>query len=336
MTGKVSNLTSVQSQRTASFAYNGDGLRTSKTVNNVSEGFNWAFVGGLPVILQDAGTAFIYGPGGVPIEQVSSTGATTYMHQDQLGSTRVITDASGSVAGTYTYGAYGSTTSHTGTAITPLQFAGQYLDSETGLYYMRMRYYDPGTGQFTSRDPFVPATAHPYSYVDGNPLNGVDPLGLFSLTDILPYAGLISDFFGGLALAFGAALVLEGVTVVLEVVSTIFGVIGAIYDCKTQGFNLNCAVNVVGAALGAVGLVARAGSFLLKLPGLLAAHNLGNIADEVLATVGFAKLRSFANAANRLTNLTEGWGFKALTAALTAVDEFLAYLDIYHKATATC
>ncbi|MEA2645409.1 MAG: hypothetical protein QOE92_492 [Chloroflexota bacterium] len=44
--------------------------------------------------------------------------------------------------------------------------------------YLRARYYDPATAQLTTRDPAVGVTNQPYDYVDGNPLNLVDPSGL--------------------------------------------------------------------------------------------------------------------------------------------------------------
>jgi RHS repeat-associated protein len=60
----------------------------------------------------------------------------------------------------------------------PFMFAGQYFDSDSGLYYLRARYYDPSTGQFLSRDPLVDLTREPYGYVHDNPLNFTDPSGL--------------------------------------------------------------------------------------------------------------------------------------------------------------
>jgi RHS repeat-associated protein len=90
----------------------------------------------------------------------------------------VLTDSSGNVTGTYSYDAYGSTTSHTGGGGTPLQYAGQYLDGETGLQYLQARYYDPSTAQFISVDPLVGATGQPYGYAGGNPLALSDPRGL--------------------------------------------------------------------------------------------------------------------------------------------------------------
>lgn len=101
-----------------------------------------------------------------------------YFGSDQLSSTRVLIDPAGVVRASFTYDPYGNLTNTTGTFTTSLRFAGQYRDAETGLIYLRARYYDPATAQFLSRDPFVATTRQPYSYVRGNPLNSTDPLGL--------------------------------------------------------------------------------------------------------------------------------------------------------------
>jgi len=50
------------------------------------------------------------------------------------------------------------------------------------LYYLRARYYNPNTGRFMSRDPedgnlFDPASLHKYLYANGDPVDGVDPMG---------------------------------------------------------------------------------------------------------------------------------------------------------------
>ncbi len=57
-------------------------------------------------------------------------------------------------------------------------YDGQYLDSISGLYYLRARWYDPATGQFTSVDALVALTDQPYSYAGNNPINGGDFSGL--------------------------------------------------------------------------------------------------------------------------------------------------------------
>jgi RHS repeat-associated protein len=57
-------------------------------------------------------------------------------------------------------------------------YLGEYTDAESGLVYLRARYYDPSTGQFLSRDPITALTRQPYAYVGDDPLNSVDPSGL--------------------------------------------------------------------------------------------------------------------------------------------------------------
>lgn len=158
------------------YAYAGDGLRASKTVSGVPEAFTWDVSQQLPLLIQDGGTSFINGPRGLAIEQITAGGTVSYLHQDQLGSTRAITNASGTVVGSYTYDGWGNA-SWSGTVTTPLQFAGQYADAESGFTYMRARYYDPYTAQFISDDPLVAKTRHPYTYAQDDPANLSDPSG---------------------------------------------------------------------------------------------------------------------------------------------------------------
>lgn len=164
---------------TATYAYNGDGLRTSKTVGGVTTPFTWDATGGLPSLLVEGTTNYIYGPGGLPLERIDSTGTVVYYHHDQLGSTRALTNTSGGVIATYTYDPYGNPTGTTGTATNPFRYAGQYTDPESGLQYLRARYYDPSTSTFLTRDPMESVTREPYGYVGGNPLNRTDPSGLY-------------------------------------------------------------------------------------------------------------------------------------------------------------
>jgi RHS repeat-associated protein len=161
-----------------SYSYNGDGLRMSKTVSGGTSQFTWDVVNGLPLMIQEGSTRYVYGPGGRPLERIATnTNATLWLHHDQLGSTRLVTSTAGAVAGTATYDSYGNITAATGAAL-PFGFAGEYRDAESGLTYLRARYYDPATAQFLSRDPAVATTREPYGYVAGNPLNRTNPTGV--------------------------------------------------------------------------------------------------------------------------------------------------------------
>jgi len=164
---------------TATYAYNGDGLRASKTVGGVTTKFLYDMVEGMPLILTDGASYYLYGPGGTPYAQITTAGVTTYLHADQLGSIRMITTATGTSAGTATYSAYGTRTT-TGTT-SAFGFAGQYTDTETGLQWDRARYYDPTTAQFLTVDPLGATTGARYAYAGGNPIAVSDPLGLFGV-----------------------------------------------------------------------------------------------------------------------------------------------------------
>ncbi len=80
--------------------------------------------------------------------------------------------------------------SSTGNTANNYLYAGEQYDSNLDNYYLRARYYDPSVGRFTARDPFEGLMTNPlslakYPYVHGNPVNLIDPSGLF--------AGLLSS-----------------------------------------------------------------------------------------------------------------------------------------------
>jgi RHS repeat-associated protein len=176
---------------TASYSYNGDGLRMSKTVEvtkkkkatTTTTAFTWDTETSTPILLAAGDTNYIYGPGGLPLEQIKNS-TVAYYHHNQLGSTTMLTSSTGADVATFGYDSYGSITSSTGTATTPLLYDGQYMDSESGLYYLRARYYDSATGQFLTVDPDLATTDQPYSYTSDDPVNGGDPSGLCAWWDI--------------------------------------------------------------------------------------------------------------------------------------------------------
>lgn len=166
------------------YAYDGTGLRTSQTVSGTTTYLTWDTSAGLPLILNDDQNSYIYGPGGLPIEQISSKETPAYLHHDQLGSTRLLTNSNGESIGSFAYSPYGTLEASTGSATTPLRFAGQYTDAQSGLQYLRARFYDPTTAQFLTRDPIEHLTGQPYGYALENPLNVIDPTGDISCSSL--------------------------------------------------------------------------------------------------------------------------------------------------------
>ena len=76
----------------------------------------------------------------------------------------------------YSYDAFGNETSET-TGINPFRYNGEYFDEESGLIYLRNRYYNPANGCFTTEDPIQDGTNW-YTYCANNPVMFVDPRGL--------------------------------------------------------------------------------------------------------------------------------------------------------------
>lgn len=159
-----------------SFGYDGDGLRQSETISGTTKHLAWDTAEPLPLLLYDGTNYYVYGPEGLPIEQIASE-TSTYLHHDQAGSTRLLTAQAGTTAGAYTFTPYGQTEEHTGTATSNLLYDGQYTSPDTGLIYLRARVYDPATAQFMSVDPLMELTGEAYGYTREDPVNEGDPTG---------------------------------------------------------------------------------------------------------------------------------------------------------------
>ncbi|MCP3939318.1 MAG: RHS repeat-associated core domain-containing protein [Actinomycetia bacterium] len=118
----------------------------------------------------------------------------SFYHADGLGTVRLLSDMNGEVTDRYSYSAFGEFLAHQGSDSNPYTFAGEPLDRNSRLLYLRARCYDPETGGFLSRDPWPgwtrdPASLHSYSYAASNPVNRTDPTGYFSLASSLVTLG---------------------------------------------------------------------------------------------------------------------------------------------------
>lgn len=192
-----------------SYGYDGDNLRLTRTTGGVTTKYHYSLADGLPLLISEGNLDYIYGPDGLPIEQIGTdnTNPTYYTH-DQHGDTRLLTNQTGTTTAVYTHTPYGVSTRKTGgTANTTLLYGAGHTDTETGYTYLINRYYDPATGQFTTPDPLLPLTGTPYAYGDNNPLNTWDPLGLDTYQDSwnqgVNNAGMASALLTMLAAAGG-------------------------------------------------------------------------------------------------------------------------------------
>jgi len=103
---------------------------------------------------------------------------TTYFyHTDHLGSTVLVTDATGATVWSTEYTPFGNLTFAEGKLKKAVKFTGKDLDEDTGLYYFNARWYDQSIGRFISEDP-IKDGLNWYTYAANNPLRFVDPTGL--------------------------------------------------------------------------------------------------------------------------------------------------------------
>ncbi|HEU5314746.1 MAG TPA: RHS repeat-associated core domain-containing protein [Chloroflexota bacterium] len=168
---------------TSTSVYRGDGLRHSLTTGGATATYTWDVAAGLPVVLQDGSSTYVYGFGGALISQTAIGGAQTHVLSDGLGSTAAMTDSSGAITAAYQYDVFGALRASSGTGSSEYRYTGQQQEAASGLTYLRARFYDSVTGRFLSKDPFpgataLPASQHPYAYAHGAPTQYTDPSGL--------------------------------------------------------------------------------------------------------------------------------------------------------------
>jgi RHS repeat-associated protein len=132
----------------------------------------------------NTGLTQFYFAGDLLVARKDPSGNVSYYHADHLGSTRVVTDSSGSAVNGYNYAPFGRKVTWTGPTSpgSDVQFAGEYIDEDSGLVYLGSRYYDPWIARFISADTVIPSVFAPqsldrYGYAANNPVMNVDPTG---------------------------------------------------------------------------------------------------------------------------------------------------------------
>lgn len=160
---------------TTTFTYDGNGKRVKKSTPTSAA----VYIDGLYECTNGYCDKHIYGGNGrLAIETASQT---FFHHGDHLGSTSVVTDASGNQVKSVAYYPFGETRQEDGVYLN-YKYTGQELDNETGLYNYAARLYSPEIGRFITADSIVPDLTNPqsfnrYAYVQNNPVNRIDPSG---------------------------------------------------------------------------------------------------------------------------------------------------------------
>ena len=183
-----------------SYGYDSDSVRTTKTVNGVK--YTYAYLNG-QLMYETRGDAkfyYSYDANGIlyNVRYTLTDGGTEYSYyytHNSRGDIVGIYNGAGELKAHYEYDAWGnviSITDNNGNAITnpnhignlnPFRYRGYYQDTETGLYYLMSRYYDPVTHRFINADGYFQSggnilDANMHSYCSNNPIMFADPTGL--------------------------------------------------------------------------------------------------------------------------------------------------------------
>jgi RHS repeat-associated protein len=162
---------------TVDFVYNGSGVRAKKTVNQTNATY---YIGQYYEKRNGIITKYIFS-GNTRIAKIKGKDVF-YFHKDHLGSSTLLTNASGTVVETTEYMPFGGDKSRSGALEANYKYTDQEYDLETGLYNYRARLYDPVIATFITPDSIVPHPSDPqmlnrYAYCRNNPIKYVDPTG---------------------------------------------------------------------------------------------------------------------------------------------------------------
>lgn len=186
-------------ENSISYNYDSNSVRISKTVNGVK--YTYAYINGL-LMYETRGDAkfyYSYDANGtlysVKYTLTDSSNLLTYYYtHNSRGDIVGIYNGAGQLRAHYEYDAWGnvlSVTDQNGNAITssthignlnPFRYRGYYLDTETGLYYLMSRYYDPVTHRFVNADGYFQSggdvlDCNMSAYCRNNPVKYLDIYG---------------------------------------------------------------------------------------------------------------------------------------------------------------
>ena len=242
-----------------SFTYDSEGIRTSKTVGSTTTKY---LLNGTQILAQKTGSttlSFFYDQQGNRVAMADGNNNFYYYIYNVQGDVIALADAStGKLAVTYTYDAWGKlielkdTTANSVGTQNPFRYRGYYYDTETSLYYLQSRYYDPEVGRFINADAFAstdissPISTNMFAYCENRPTIGSDPTGEWVQ---LVVGAAVGAIMGGVSAAISSYRQTGSVDVGSVIFNAATGAIGGFVGATGLGAAAQYAVSgAIGAA----------------------------------------------------------------------------------------
>lgn len=173
----------ISGDTTSHYTYNADGLRISKTVNDITKYHIWD---GNQIVLElndeyVVTNKYIRGINLIRAEETEGSNPKYYLFNGH-GDVVQLTGTDGNISKTYEYDAFGNEKNPDENDNNVFRYCGEYFDKETGTIYLRARYYNPVIGRFISEDTYLgnnsdPLSLNLYTYCANNPILYIDPSG---------------------------------------------------------------------------------------------------------------------------------------------------------------
>ena len=170
-------------------SYDSNGMRTQKTVDGVKTNYYYDSNKNLIALVKGNDTLLFYYDSDGNATSFSYNGTMYFYVKNLQGDVVRIIDLAGTEVASYVYDAWGNIKDTKGEPtvreLNPIRYRGYVYDTETSLYYLQSRYYDPFTGRFLNADIYcdtntgTPLSTNMFSYCENNPVLNIDKSGKF-------------------------------------------------------------------------------------------------------------------------------------------------------------
>ena len=194
------------SDKAIQMSYDSNGMRTQKTVDGVKTNYYYDSNKNLIALVKGNDTLLFYYDSDGSATSFSYNGTMYFYVKNLQGDVIRIIDLAGTDVASYVYDAWGNIKDTKGEPtireINPIRYRGYVYDTETSLYYLQSRYYDPFTGRFLNADIYcdtgtsTPLSTNMFAYCENNPISNADEGGYIA-------ANVIGAVIGGIVGAVG-------------------------------------------------------------------------------------------------------------------------------------